>query len=270
MMLLLALLSTLVAVWCGVPGPPPRDLGGRLAASPEPLARSTARRWGRWGALLGTVGSVAAVALVWGPRAAVITAAVALAGWTVVGLAVQHRRRTRERRAEVAVARACTVLAAHLRVGQVAAEALALTAVDCPVLAEAYLVQRVGGDVARTWRRQAQRGGHGGLLDLARAWQVSTETGAPMSATLDQVAASLSADQVLRAVVSSELAAPRASGKVMAALPACGIGLGYLIGGDPVDWLLGGPLGWACLLGGVASACAGVWWIEALARRATT
>ena len=89
-----------------------------------------------------------------------------------------------------------------------------------------------------------------------------------MSATLEQVAASLSADQALRAVVASELAAPRASGKVMAALPACGVGLGYLIGGDPLQWLLEAPLGWGCLVGGVALACAGVLWIEAIARRA--
>ena len=107
-----------------------------------------------------------------------------------------------------------------------------------------------------------------GLLDLARAWQVSVETGAPMSSMLDQVASSLSADQSLIGVANSELAAARATSKVMAALPMCGIGLGYLLGGDPAHWLLAGAAGWACLLSGVLLACAGVLWIEALARRA--
>ena len=104
---------------------------------------------------------------------------------------------------------------------------------------------------------------------MARAWQVSVETGAPMSSTLDQVAASLSADQELIRVVNSELAAARATSKVMAALPLCGIGIGYLLGGDPARWLLAGPAGWACLLSGLVLACAGVLWIEALARRAS-
>jgi tight adherence protein B len=91
-----------------------------------------------------------------------------------------------------------------------------------------------------------------------------------MSSTLDQVAASLAADQSLMGVVNSELAAARATSKVMAALPACGIGIGYLLGGNPARWLLGGAGGWACLLSGVLLPCVGVLWIEALARRASS
>ena len=55
----------------------------------------------------------------------------------------------------------------------------------------------------------------------------------------------------------------------MATLPLCGIGIGYLLGGDPARWLLAGPAGWACLLAGVLLACAGVRRFEALARRAS-
>ena len=127
----------------------------------------------------------------------------------------------------------------------------------------------VGGEVTTVWRRQAARPGHGGLLELARSWEVSVQTGAPLSAALEQVASSLSAEQSLRTVVDGELAAPRATSKVMAALPACGIGMGYLLGGDPVAWLLEAPPGWACLVLGVALGCAGVVWIELLARRAS-
>jgi tight adherence protein B len=90
-----------------------------------------------------------------------------------------------------------------------------------------------------------------------------------MSTTLDQVAASLAADQALTRVVNSELATARATSKVMAVLPACGIGIGYLLGGDPARWLVSGPDGWVCLLIGVLLACAGVLWIEALARQAS-
>ncbi len=166
------------------------------------------------------------------------------------------------------MARACAALAAQLRIGQVASEALVVAAADCPVLREARDAQDLGGDVTRVWRSQAQRPGFAGLIDLARAWQVSSQSGAPMSAVLEHVADGLAADQSLRAVVAGELSAPRATGKVMAALPGCGVGLGYLLGGEPVGWLLAGPLGWGCLLGGVVLACLGVLWIEVLAERA--
>jgi tight adherence protein B len=147
--------------------------------------------------------------------------------------------------------------------------ALAIAAADCEVLRDGHHARTLGGDVVEVWRRQAQRAGHSGLLQLARAWQVSIETGAPMSTTLDQVVASLAADQALTRVVNSELAAARATSKVMAVLPACGLGIGYLLGGDPARWLLAAPTGWACLLGGVLLACAGVLWIEGLAHHAS-
>jgi tight adherence protein B len=204
-----------------------------------------------------------------GPRAAVLATAAVLITATVARLVAQYRQRRSARRARADVAHACTVLASYLRVGQVPSAALAIAAADCDVLHEGHQVHTLGGDVVQVWREQAQGVGQSGLLELARAWQVSVETGAPMSATLDQVATSLSADQELSRVVNSELAAARATSKVMAALPPCGIGIGYLLGGDPARWLLSGPAGWACLLAGLLLACAGVLWIEALARRAT-
>ena len=79
--------------------------------------------------------------------------------------------------------------------------------------------------------------------------------GAPQPATMGEI-------------VSAELAAPRSTGKVMAVLPLVGIGLGYLLGGRPLSWLVAGPLGWACLLLGLLLAAAGVLWIERLARAA--
>ncbi|HEX8510882.1 MAG TPA: type II secretion system protein, partial [Propionibacteriaceae bacterium] len=76
----------------------------------------------------------------------------------------------------------------------------------------------------------------------------------------------LSADVAARAVIAGELAAPRATGKIMAVLPLCGLGMGYLLGGDPGGYLLSSPWGWGCLVGGVTLAAAGVLWIDKLAR----
>jgi tight adherence protein B len=203
-------------------------------------------------------------------KGAVLASAILLVGVTATRLVVQYRRRRTALRTRAEIAHACAVLASYLRVGQVPSAALAIAAADCEVLREGHQTRTLGGDVVQVWRLQARRQGHSGLLELARAWQVSTETGAPMSSTLDQVATSLAADQALTQVVNSELAAARATGKVMAILPGCGLGIGYLLGGDPARWLLAGPAGWACLLAGVTLACAGVLWIEALARQVST
>jgi len=252
-----------------VPRSPSARSRARLRAAP--VAELAPGRDGRVGALLATVtvaGTVSLGVLVDGVRGAVLGAALAIAGGTVVRIAVLHASDRRAQRARSDVARACGILASYVRVGQVPAEALVLVATECPVLAEAAAVQQIGGNVPDALRSRSSHPGHTGLLDLARAWQVSSSTGAPMAPALEEVASGLAADESLRSVVSAELAAPRSTGKLMAVLPLVGVGLGYLLGGRPLEWLVAGPAGWACLLLGLLLAAAGVLWIERLARAA--
>jgi tight adherence protein B len=275
MMTLLCVLCAGLAVWWGIPPPRPglvhsSDLGAGAGSRPSPAdeaARAGRRGWLLVGGPASVLIMIVAVGLD-GARGAVLGLTVLVLGWTVTALLSQRAaaRVVRRRRAEVA--QACAALAAQLRVGQVPSVALAAAAGDHPVLREARDANDLGGDVVRVWRGQSRQAGLSGLVELARAWQVSGRTGAPMSAALEQVAAALAADQQLRSVVAGELSAPRATGKVMAVLPGCGVVLGYLLGGEPLDWLVGGPLGWGCLLAGAVLACLGVLWIEALARRA--
>jgi tight adherence protein B len=278
-MILVCLSCAVLAAWLAVPPPPSRRLGTRLSPAISDVQMGTAaitehrrRRRRSWSQVVITIILlilIIAIGYLTTAKAAVLLSAALLVAATALRLITQHRRRRSALRARAAVAHACTVLASYLRVGQVPAAALAIAAADCEVLRDGHHAQTLGRDAAEVWRLQARRPGHSGLLELARAWQVSIETGAPMSSTLDQVAANLAADQAMTRVVNSELAAARATGKVMAVLPGCGIGIGYLLGGDPAHWLLAGPGGWACLLVGVLLACAGVLWIEALARRAS-
>ena len=276
-MVMTCLGCAVLAALLAVPRPAARGLRNRLTppksmsvTDPHGKSRMPRRRsWTIVAILIILLSLIIAAGQLGGPGAAVLATAAVLITATVARLVAQYRRRRSARRARADVTHACTVLASYLRVGQVPSAALAIAAADCDVLREGHRAHTLGGNVADIWREQAQRAGHRGLLELARAWQVSVETGAPMSSTLDQVATSLSADQELSRVVNSELAAARATSKVMAALPPCGIGIGYLLGGDPARWLLSGPAGWACLLAGLLLACAGVLWIEALARRAT-
>ena len=267
MLIMLCLGCVLLAVWWAVP--PPRPNRNARAGPSSPSDHGALARAGRLvGLLVVALGVIGGGVIFGGLRGAVLATAGVIVGVTVRGLLRQRAARRSEQQARSQVARGCSLLASHLRVGQVPAEALTAAAAEVPVLREGADALELGADPVRIWQRQATRAGHGGLRDLARAWQVSIQTGAPMSTTLDQVSAGLAADQSLGAVVASELSAPRATGKVMAALPVCGIVIGYLLGGDPINWLLSQPVGWACLLSGVLLACLGVLWIEALARRA--
>ena len=86
--------------------------------------------------------------------------------------------------------------------------------------------------------------------------------GAVAASAADELPAPKISDKNTAAVAPSAAT----SDKIMAALPLCGIGIGYVIGGRPLHLLVSGPLGWACLLGGVLLASAGVLWIDGLSR----
>ena len=267
-MSVLAVLLAVAAVLLGVR----RPTAGWARADPAgPVGSSPPARRSAPSLLLtaaGVTGPLVLGALLDGARGLVLAGTLVLVVATAVRLAVlRRRRRSADRRAREVV-EGCSVLAANLRVGQVPSRALATAAAACPVLRPAHETLLLGGDVGAAWVRQAAEPGAGGLRELARAWQVANLSGASLGGTLEQVAAGQSAEQALRAVVGSELAAPRATGKLMAALPLLGLGMGYLLGGDPVAWLLSGPAGWTCTVLGAGLACAGVLWIEALARAA--
>ena len=266
-----ALTVVLAAITAAFAVPRSPAARSRARLRPAPSDDVGRRRRARTGALLAvgsTAGGLTLGAVLGGTRGFVVAAAVTIAVGTAIRVVVLHARDLAARRAQSDVARACGVLASYVRVGQVPADAIVLVAGDCPVLAEAAAVQQIGGDVPDALRSRAAQPGHGGLLDLARAWQVSSSTGAPMAPALEEVASGLASDESLRSVVSAELAAPRSTGKVMAVLPLVGIALGYLLGGRPLQWLLAGPLGWSCLLLGLLLAAGGVLWIERLARAA--
>lgn len=233
---------------------------------PEPAPRSRGPSTGlRWRAGLAAIGAVAAVWLLAGTRTGVlVTAAAAIAG-TGARVLVTRRRASARRRAAADVARACAVLAAEMELGKIPVTALSAAAEDCPVLRPGAAYADIGGDLVEVWTRQAEIPGQEGLAVLARAWHVATVTGAPLAPSLDAVATALRADEEVDRLVAGELAAPRLTGVLLALLPLAGVTLGYLIGGDPVGFLLGTPWGWGCLLAGSLLACTGVLWTDHLA-----
>ena len=250
------------AVWLCWPVP----ASGRLGD--PPVARAVVRRSRTPLLVLVAVGAAVVGALADGVRGAVVGwvagSVIAVFGW--VGL----RARDGRRRAAIGdqVARGCGELAALLRGGRDPLGALRTGAGDAPLFAEAAAQQRVGGDLVTVLREASRRPGAEGFAALATGWRVAERTGAAMTTTLDDLAASLVAERELRRTVATELAAARLTGRLLGLLPAVGLVLGYAVGGDPRGDLTGSPPGLACLALGGSLAAAGVVWSESLAERA--
>ena len=111
-------------------------------------------------------------------------------------------------------------------------------------------------------------GGSPPLGWLAVACDVAEQAGAPVADVLDRFAAAARADAAAAADRDAALAGPRATATVLSWLPLGGLGLGLLIGADPVGTLFGTEAGRACLIAGVGLWLLGHWWTRTLVRRA--
>ena len=103
-----------------------------------------------------------------------------------------------------------------------------------------------------------------GLSCLAVALDACEHAGAPLAPTLEGLAIALRADEEARRERETALAAPRATARVMTALPAVGLLLGAALGADPLAVLAGTPVGRAALVLGGLLWLAGRWWIRRL------
>jgi len=100
--------------------------------------------------------------------------------------------------------------------------------------------------------------------DVAACFEVCEASGAPLAAVLQRLAARLEAEQDAAALRATALAGPRATVRLLSWLPFIGLLLGTAMGVDPFAVLLGDPLGWGCLLAGIALTGLGRWWSNRL------
>ncbi|ATF63424.1 type II secretion protein F [Rothia mucilaginosa] len=106
------------------------------------------------------------------------------------------------------------------------------------------------------------------LHDLQLSLRMSESAGAPLATSLERAAEH--AEERIDALLGrqSALAAPRATGRILSWLPLLGLGLGVLMGSDPVSVLTGSILGALTGLLGLGLAFAGRRWTAALVHRA--
>ena len=109
---------------------------------------------------------------------------------------------------------------------------------------------------------------HERLYDLQLSLRMSESAGAPLATSLERAAEH--AEERIDALLGrqSALAAPRATGRILSWLPLLGLGLGVLMGSDPVGVLTGSILGALTGMLGLGLAFAGRRWTAALVHRA--
>ncbi len=238
------LVAMAVGLW--LPGHFPEQ---RLREGP----RVVQRPW-RWPVVVfGNVGVVVGFGLL-----GLALAVVAQSVWVVAWWRLRDRRRMRAKRNR---AEACNALAAQLTTGCLPEVALSVVASDYPdwrPLAEAAELRL---DVSAQFQRLE-------MPELAAAWLLANETGASLAGGAKRAARRVRRELDQARQVASELSSARATGRLLAALPLVGVGLGYLMGGDPIRFLIGGLAGHGLLLAGAVLAGAGLLWTEWIAREA--
>ena len=249
----------------GAAGPAATDLAGRAI-------RAVAVSVGASAVLVaaGTdVGAAVRSATATLGRSGLLGASPALAVVAVV--AVRARLRSRRRRfaaaARASLIRGTEALLADLRAGASPLDALAAAAGEVPELGPVAAAARLGGNVPATLADLAGRPGLSGLGHLAAAWAVSAETGSSLTGTLDRLVDALRDAEEVQQETDVSLATPRATARLLAALPAAGLGLGTLVGADPWGFLTSSAAGAAIATAGALLAGTGLEWVEALADR---
>lgn len=155
-------------------------------------------------------------------------------------------------------------VAAELAAGQPTRLALVAGAQDldpapCP---RALAAARIGGDVVAALRADARAPGCADLRALAACWDVAEHSGAGLALAVGRLASGVRAAERGRAELAGEVAAVRASARILAALPLLGLGIAHWIGAQPLTWLVAANPGRVVLLAGVALQAAGLAWLH--------
>ena len=104
--------------------------------------------------------------------------------------------------------------------------------------------------------------------ELAACFDTAEASGCPLADVLARFAAHLEAEDDAEGARQTALAGPRATVRLLTWLPVSGLGLGLLLGVDPIATLLENPWGLLALAAGVVLTAAGRVWSSKLVRAA--
>ncbi|MFA1541616.1 type II secretion system F family protein [Actinomadura monticuli] len=183
------------------------------------------------------------------------------------GLEAMRERRTRPHRWRMSIIELCDAMAAELSAGRTPDEAFTAAAavLDPHVSRELLHIPRPPPDHLD---ELAARPGAGGLRLLAACWRIGAERGGTLATVLDGLAGALRDEEAQRQDVSVQLAGPRATARLLAALPLLGLAMAAALGAHPIPFLCGTLPGLACLITGIALNLLGLHWTRTLAKSA--
>lgn len=198
-----------------------------------------------------------------------------IAAMLVVATATVRMRRARRGRRHSTecgyLLDALSAVIAELRVGAHPSAAAAVAAREAAgIAAQAFAVgaarSRLGGSGADGLLRPhtviaAE------LVRVADAWRVAERHGLALAELLAAARADLAARIKFRHRTEAALAGARATAAILAVLPVLGIGLGQLMGAQPLRVLLFSSIGTYLLPLGAGLACAGLLWADEITRR---
>jgi tight adherence protein B len=242
--------------------PPSRRRLGQMAATPR-----------RFPVMLVAAALAVTVAMI---LPVTVTLGTAILGGTLV----LRRRQSLARRARAveatALQSALDVLVGESRVGAhpVAAFDVAALEVEGPVAASLRAVAaraRLGADVAaglRSFAESSRLPAH--WERLALFWRLAQNHGLAIATLMRAAHRDIVERERFSARVDAGMAGARTTGAVLAGLPVLGVGLGQLIGADPLGFLMSGGAGGWLLVVGVMLACCGLLWSDRITARALT
>jgi tight adherence protein B len=208
----------------------------------------------------------------------VLSVAATLAVCILVGTLALRRRRSAARCARAAEAAflqsALDVLIGELRVGAhpVVAFDVAAGEADGAVAKGLRAVAaraRLGADVAAGLRSSAASSRLPAHWErLALFWGLAQTHGLAIATLMRAAHRDIVERERFSARVDAGMAGARTTAAVLAGLPVLGIGLGQLIGADPLSFLLSRGAGGWLLVTGVTLACCGLVWSDRITGRA--
>lgn len=108
----------------------------------------------------------------------------------------------------------------------------------------------------------------GAWRDLAAAWEVATIVGAPLAEVLRMIAETLRDAASAADDVRIALAEPAGTARLLLWMPFAGLLLGFALGFDTLEVMVGNPIGTACVVAGLLLVLVSRLWTGRLLRRA--
>ncbi len=240
---------------------------GRLRAGARPGGRpgTGTPSMGPWWRVAGAAAGLCALAVATaaaGPSGLLAAAMLVATGAVLAGRMLAERRR---HRALPDVLRGLRALTRELRAGAEPLTAVRGAADACrgagaQVLGSLLLLMRTGEPGPDAVDQPTADPADRALHFLRSGWLLSRRHGVAFGRVVTAIADELTGQVTASQERSAQLAGPRMSGYVMAALPLAGLLLGGGMGVDPMSVLIGSPLGNLLLVVGVALLCGGLLW----------